>query len=412
MKDTDSAKRKGEIENIKHQRTAVPSLSGKPGDANVIKVSDISYSREEAINDLRSLGESFPERRITRDFYRHHANIPETAWTALFGTFAEFVRAAGMELSRYENKIRLRTAQHASNDHLREVNEERKSYGNLYQRDKKNRFKTMIACSDLHDVECDPFYLRVLTETIKTIDPNIVCIDGDLFDLAEFGKYSNDPREWDTVGRIKAGLGIISDIREAAPDAQIDLIEGNHEARLVKHLVENSGALTALLSDLHEFDLRKLLGLDKYEVNYIANADICTFTDAQLKKEMVKNYKVYWNTILAHHFPHGKQMALPGFNGHHHQHAVQTFHNTKMGSYEWHQMGGGHVREASYCDGSKWNNGFLIVNVDTFTESVVFDYVSVGSTFSVAGGTWFYRNEDEYYPALTKELQFRSRGQW
>lgn len=412
MKDTDSAKRKGEIENIKHQRTAVPSLSGKPGDANVIKVSDISYSRAEAIEDLRGLGESFPERRITRDFYRHHANIPETAWTALFGTFAEFVRAAGMELSRYENKIRLRTAQHASNDHIREVNEERKTYGELYQRDKKNRFKTMIACSDLHDVECDPFYLRVLTETIKTVDPNIVCIDGDLFDLAEFGKYSNDPREWDTVGRIKAGLGIISDIREAAPDAQIDLIEGNHEARLVKHLVENSGALTALLSDLHEFDLRKLLGLDTYEVNYIANADICTFTDAQLKKEMVKNYKVYWNTVLAHHFPHGKQMALPGFNGHHHQHTVQTLHNTKMGSYEWHQMGGGHVREASYCDGSKWNNGFLIVNVDTFTESVVFDYVSVGSTFAIAGGTWFYRNDDEYYPALTKELQFRSRGQW
>lgn len=411
MSGTDSAD-KGEIENVKHQKPGIPSLSGNAGSIDSVQVGDVAYSSAEAIEDLRTLSREFPERRITRDFYRRHANIPETAWTGLFGTFAEFVRAAELEVSRYQNKVRLRTAQHASIDHLRQISAERLTYGNQYNRDKKRRFKTMVACSDLHDIECDPFYLRILNDTIKTVDPDVVCLDGDLFDLAEFGKYSNDPREWDTVGRIKAGLKIIEDIRLAAPDAQIDLIEGNHEARLVRHLVENSDALTALLSGLHGFDLRQLLGLDKYEVNYIANADLCTFTDAQLRKEMTKNYKVYWNTVLAHHFPHGKNMALPGFNGHHHQHLVHTMHNTKMGSYEWHQMGGGHIREASYCDGSKWNNGFLIVNVDTHTESVVFDYVTVGSTFAIAGGTWYYRNEDEFYPALTKELGFRTHGNW
>ena len=411
MSDTESGD-KTEIENVKHPKPGIPSLSGNAGDAESVQVGDVIYSRDEAIEDLIVLSESFPERRITRDFYRRHANIPETAWTGLFGTFAEFIRSAGLELSRYQNKIRLRAAQHASNDHLRTVNEERKNYGNLYDRDKKSRFKTMIACSDLHDIECDPFYLRVLTETIKNVEPNVVCLDGDIFDLAEFGKYSKDPREWDTVGRIRKALDMIGKIREAAPDAQIDLIEGNHEARLIKHLLENSGAITALLSDFHDFDLRKLLGLDQYEVNYVANADLCTFTDAQLRKEMVKNHKVYWNSVLAHHFPHGRNMGLPGFNGHHHMHHVYSEHNTKQGSYEWHQMGCGHKREACYCDGSKWNNGFLIVNVDTMTESVVFDYVSVGSTFSVAGGTWYYRQEDEFYPALSKELNFRTRGSW
>lgn len=411
MSDTESGD-KTEIENVKHPKPGVPSLSANDGSIDSIKVGDITYTNIEAITDIRSLSESFPERRITRDFYRRHANIPETAWTGLFGTFAEFVRAAGLELSRYENKVRLKTAQHASVDHVRQVSEERKSYGNLYERNTKSRFKTMIACSDMHDVECDPFYLRVLTETIKTVNPNVVCMDGDIFDLPEFGKYSKDPREWDTVGRIKTGLGMIEKIREAAPDAQIDLIEGNHEARLIRHLLENSGAITSLLYDLHDFDLRKLLGLDKYEVNYVANADLCTFTDAQLSKEMVKNHKVYWNSVLAHHFPQGRSMGLPGFNGHHHQHLVYTDHSTKNGSYEWHQMGCGHMREASYCDGSKWNNGFLIVNVDTVTESVVFDYVSVGSTFSVAGGTWYYRQEDEFYPALSKELSFRTKGTW
>lgn len=398
MRDTDSTDN-GEIDNIKHQKPGIPSLSGGCSGVDSVKVGDVTYTREEAISDLRALAESFPERRITRDFYRRHANIAETAWTGIFGTFAEFVRAAGMEISRYENKIRLKTAQHASLDHIRELSEERKNYGNLYLRKNKKRFKTMVACSDLHDIQCDEFYLRVLIDTIKTVQPEVICIAGDLFDLPEFSKFNVDPRDWDTVGRIKAGLKIIERMREVAPIAQIDLIEGNHEHRLLKHLSENSMAITSLLHDLHGFDVRKLLKLDELEVNYIANSDLCTFTDFQAKKESHKNYKIYWNSVLAHHFPHGRNKGLPGFNGHHHSHIVWS-DNYVNRSHEWHQMGAGHKREASYCDGSIWSNGFLITNVDTYTRNVCFDYTDVGTTFSVSGGTWYYRNDDEYYPEL------------
>ena len=86
---------------------------------------------------------------------------------------------------------------------------------------------------------------------------------------------------------------------------------------------------------------------------------------------------------------------------------VWTEYNAKMGSYEWHQMGGGHVRDASYTDGAKWNNGFLIVNVDTRYQSVNFDYTYVGETMSVSGGTWYYRNKSEFYPALREEMDKR-----
>ncbi len=407
MRETDSTIN-GEIENIKHQKPDIPSLSGNDGGIDSIKIGDVVYTREEAINDLRALGKSFPERRITRDFYRRHANIPESAWSGVFGGFSEFLRAAGMELSRYQNKIKLKVAQHASLDHLREVSEERKNYGNLYLRNNKKRFKTMIACSDLHDIECDDFYLRVLIDTIKTVQPEVICIAGDLFDLPEFSKFNVDPREWDTVGRIKAGLKIIERIREVAPDSQIDCLEGNHEYRLVKHLMESSPATASLLADLHGFDLRKLLKLDEYEVNYIASGDLCTFTERNAKQETQKNYKIYWNSVLAHHFPHGREKGLPGFNGHHHQHVVWSEYNALIGSYEWHQMGGGHKRNASYCDGSKWNSGFLITNVDTQTRDVVFDYTTVGTSLSISGGTWYYRNEDEYYPELREEL--RNKG--
>lgn len=400
--------------NSKHPLPEIPSLGDVTENPqhDVIKVKDVEYTRQEIIDDLVELSEEFPDRRMTRDFYRKNANIPETAWTGMFGTFAEFLRAAKLELSRYENRIRLRTAQHASMDHLRDLNVEKMNYGDRYNRDNTHRFKTVIAASDLHDRHCDPFYLRVLVDTVRMVEPEVICLGGDIFDVPEFGRYNVDPREWDTVGHIRDGLSIIGQLREAAPGAQIDLIEGNHENRLIRHIAESSGALRSLLSDLHGFTIEKLFKLDEYEVNYVSSADLTTFTQRQLKDEIAKNYKVYWRTVLAHHFPHGRNRGMPGFNGHHHQHHVYSEYSARMGSYEWHQLGAGHMREASYCDASKWSNGFMICNVDTHTESVVFDYTDVGSTFAVSGGTWYYREQDEYYPALSKELNFRATGEW
>lgn len=398
--------------NKKHVKTRIPSLAttlGKDIDsARVITVGDGDYTAEFCIEDIRTLSLEYPERRITRDFYRKNGNAPEAAWTGFFGNFPEFLRQADLEHTRYANKIRNAAARHAAVDEMRKVSETRRVLGKVYNRDDKNgRFKTMVACSDLHDEECDPFYLRVLCETIKDVNPDVVCLDGDIFDVPEFGKYGVDPREWDVVGRMNAGLGIIKQVREAAPEAQIDFIEGNHEARVIRHLLECSPAIKHLLSGLHNFDLTKLFKLDEYEVNYVANADLFTFTDAQTRKEMTKNHKAYWGCVLAHHFPHGKDIGMPGFNGHHHRHIVWSEHNAHYGSYEWHQMGAGHVRDAPYCDGTKWNNGFLVVMADTHTRDVVFDYCSVGATFALSAGKMYAREPEEFYPALTKELDTR-----
>lgn len=372
--------------------------------SETITVRGETYSRQDCLDDLKSVSTSFPERKITRDFFRRHGEIPEAAWSGMFGSFQEFLRAAGLEPSRLEREIQRKAALHASMDAVRVVSEQRLAYGDRYVREKNSRYKTLIACSDLHDKDCDPFYMRVLEETTKQVRPDVVCVNGDLYDSTEFGKYTVDPREWDVVGRFKAANEILRRLREAAPDAQIDLIEGNHEARVVRYFAEQAPPIMAILSDLHNMTLSEFFGLDQYEINYVGRATLNTFSDSQLKREIERNYRVYWNSVMAHHHPEGRNYSLPGFNGHHHQHIVWSMHNSLFGSYEWHQLGSGHIRQAPYCDGSKWNNGFLIVNVDTHTNSVVFDYVTVGRTFAIAGGTWFYRDESEFYPALMEEL--------
>jgi len=355
------------------------------------------WTAEDCCNELQRIANIDTDKVISRNYFRIHSDISESTWNRYFGTFLEFKRQAGITLTRDQHKLERNIAKHASVDHYRKLNVDRKDWAESYVRDNSTRFKTVLFCSDLHDIEIDRFYLRVLIDTAKRVQPDVISFVGDIFDLAEFGKYGVDPREWDAVGRIKfVHDNILRPMREACPNAQFDLIEGNHENRLMRHMADATPALKAVLSDLHGFTVPKLLGLDEFEMNYIAMADMAAFTKAEQNREIQRNYKVYYDTMLAHHFPHGRNMGLPGVNGHHHKHQVWPMFSPIYGGYEWHQLGAGHMRRASYCDGERWHNGFALGNVDTHTKASNFDYVSV-TDFAVSGGKWYYRDESEVY---------------
>jgi hypothetical protein len=357
------------------------------------------WTPQQCIDELTRIQEGSPDREITRNFFRENSAISDAVWSQHFGTFDEFKRQAGVKLNRQQHQLERQIAKHASVDHYRVMNESRRNYGDTYTRDHPDRFKTIMLCSDLHDIEIDEFFLRVWLDTVARVEPTDVSFVGDIFDLPEFGKYGVDPREWDVVGRIKfAHDKILRPTREAAPDATIDLIEGNHEARMLRMLCDATPAMRAVLSDLHGFTIGKLLGLDEFEMNYHAKLDLAAFTNADLKKGLAANHKIYYESLLAHHFPHARHMGIPGVNGHHHAHNVWPQFNQTFGAYEWHQMGCGHKREASYCDGEKWHTGFAIAHIDTKTKSTVIEYVPVRD-FAVVGGKWYYRD-----PKLEKSV--------
>ncbi|MPS48561.1 hypothetical protein [Methylobacillus sp.] len=359
---------------------------------------------EDCVSDLRSLAIANPEMVISRNYYRVYGRYAESTWNQHFGTFEEFKRQAGIILTRQQHNLEKQIAKHASVDHYRKLSVERQDYAEKYLRENSNRFKTIVTASDLHDIEIDPFFPRVFLDTCQRVQPDVICLDGDVFDLPEFGKYGVDPREWDVVGRIKfVHEEIFAKLREVCPNVQIDLIEGNHENRLLRHMADSTPALKAVLADLHGFTVAKLLGLDKYEINYIAKSDLAAYSKQDHQKELGKNYKIYWDSFLAHHFPQARSMGLPGVNGHHHKHQVWSEFNPVYGAYEWHQMGAGHKRDASYCAGEKWHNGFAIANIDTHSRAVNFDYIQV-SDFAVSGGQFYYRNPAEVYAPEGKIL--------
>lgn len=355
---------------------------------------------------LRSMAEVEPKRAISRNYFRNHGGIYESTWTQYFGTFEQFKRSAGVTLSRGAHRLGLQISKHAGADAYEKIAEEREKFRTKYERPSNKRYQTMVVGADFHDVEVDAFAFRVFVESIFRIQPEIVCLAGDLFDLYEFSKYTQDPREFDPSYRIQVAHKLLQEIREAAPDTQIDLIEGNHEMRLLRHLADATPALKTILSDLHGFSVPKLLGLEEWEVNYHGRGSLKarSFSEASHKRELARNWKVYYNCVMAHHFPKGQQMGMPGFHGHHHLHRVWPHFSVQYGGpYEWHQLGGMCNRIATYTDGERWSNGFMIVHVDTQRNCPNFEYVPV-SDFAVVGGE-FYEREDFERPWDDPALQ-------
>ena len=380
---------------VKDYRKALRDSSEVPLSENRAKFKE-DWGPKDCIQELRDMANKEPEKVITRNYFRNNSSISESTWNRYFGTFEEFKRQAGVVLTRQQHQIERDIAKHVSHDHYKVLNE-RHGWGESYRKDHGTKWKTILVGSDFHDVLCDPFYLRVFLDTAKRLQPTDICLNGDIYDLPEVSVYAVDPREYDPAGRIMYTQDkILKPLREACPNSNMDIIEGNHEIRLMRRMVDNNQALKILLERAHGMSTKELLGVDKFEINYISNANAAFFGKKVPVKELKRNWKTYYNTFVAHHFPPGRQIGLPGWNGHHHKHKVQSFFNHDLGSCEWHQLGAGHIIQAGYCDAklAGWGNGFLIAHVNEETRSHMMEYVQVTNAACV-GGEYYFRTEEE-----------------
>ena len=352
------------------------------------------WTANDCINRLRELILLDPDAGMSRKRFSQVSGISESTWNRFFGTVQEFERQADVKLSRGAHQMERHIARHASRDSTSSLTAEKRSYFGKYVKDHAGRFKTVVVGSDFHDTDCDPFVRRVFIDTIKRVQPECVFLNGDMLDLPEFGRYAIDPRTWDVVGRIRWIQDLLRDIRVAAPEAHIVYLEGNHEFRLLRHLTDATPALKTVLGDLHGFTVSKLLGLDEFEIEYCGKADLKAWTNRDTNRELHKNQYLLWDQLLGDHFPTGIKQGIPGWNGHHHKFEVRPLYTRQFGASQWVQLPAGHVPQAEYCEGEKWNTGFLIVHADTQSKRSVFEPVEVRD-FCVVGGQYYYRDPKE-----------------
>jgi hypothetical protein len=363
------------------------------------------YTEDELIQILRTLKLEEPSKWITRAFFREATQIPDSAWTHIFGTFEEFARQAKFSVNRGAHRFEKKVAAHKSRDHYAEANERHHWAGKYLKAD--GRIKTSVVFSDTHDLLIDPFYERVLVSSCAKIQPDRIIMNGDLFDLAEFGKYAVDPRKWDVVGRIRAVHKLMGELREVCPDAEFWFIEGNHEFRIIRHLQDQTPAMRAVLSDLHGWDTKKLLGIDVFEVNYVSKADLRASTVGEIKTQVQKNWHLFDDCYLVSHYKMLNR-GYDGTNGHDHKYQAWPVRRLNGGSGTWMQYGGGHVIDADYCDAEGlWNLGFGIVHTDSLHKSVNQQYIPI-TTIAEVGGEFYQREESEMVGAFSDGLMYQS----
>lgn len=354
------------------------------------------WTKDQCLADLREF-EEFCQREelaFTRNRYRDFTSIPRSAWEGNFGTWAEFQRSAGIKPSRGDSQIANHTAKHASRDAMEIFGADRIAYQGKYLKPTDKRWRTVLVGSDFHDIDCDPFVRRLFVETARRVQPECIFLNGDMIDLPEFGKYDVDPRTWGPMNRINWLHEFLREVREAAPNAELIYLEGNHENRLLRHLAEATPALKTVLHEIHGFTMPKLLGLDQFEVNYVGKADLRAWSNRDVTKELHKNNYFLWDMLLGDHFPNAIKYNVPGWNGHHHKWNLTPITSREYGSSMWVQLAGGHVANAEYCEGEKWHTGFMLVHADTVTKRAVFEPIDVRD-FAVIGGQHYVREESE-----------------
>ena len=352
-------------------------------------------SPEDCIMDLRLLQEEYPDQYITRNFYRHNGSYSDSSYSKHFGTFKEFRKQAGLELPRAGQKLEQNIALHASRDHYKTFfDTEVLPYNNKYEKKfKPGHIKTIMTCSDLHDLEINKFCFSVFVDQCRRVQPDIIIFNGDIFDLYEFSRFSIDPRKVKIKERFDFVKNFIfAQVREVCPDAQIDFIIGNHEFRLMKLLADKTPYLQVLLSEVIELSLSKIFGLDEFEINLISKVDLTASAKSDINIELQKNYRIYWDCFVACHIPIGSLMNLSGTNGHHHKAELRSGFDILRGSFTWMQTPGMHNLNAEYIDGPiQWNLGFGLTYINTKLKQVIQHPVSIHPDWAMINGVYYER---------------------
>ena len=356
---------------------------------------DPDATADDCIADLRTVQEDNPDLYIHRWRYMLMGQYSEATWNRFFGTFHEFRRQAGLELSRYQHQHERHIAKHASVDHYRNFyNKEVKPYVGQYPRTGKSKdIYTLLAASDFHDVDCDEFALHVFLDTAKRLQPDVILLNGDVFDLYEFSRFSVDPRLVSVRERFDfVSNHIFKPLREACPDSQIDFLLGNHEWRLLKHMADRTPNLPGLLSDVMGLTLEDIFRVREYEINLHCKWDLAAWGKKPEKEQLKQNYIVYWNCFVASHLK-DFGFGMSGTSGHTHKPDTNMGFSMAMGGpIFWTTTGCMRRVDEEYVMGiNKHVNGFALFHIQPRTREVIPENIIITPNSAAVAGVYYHR---------------------
>jgi len=340
----------------------------------------------------------------SRKRYRELGWFPEIFVTDLFGTHAEFERAAGLADKRGTRKVKNLTANLATEKEIREYAEEcvMSHVGKWDKRYRRSKgVKVVMVGSDFHGQWVDPFAMRVWLDVLKMVQPDGCVLNGDVGDFPAVGRFTQMPGAGNLSLQDELDYQrekIIAPTRRAIGDAWLTYHIGNHEHRLIRYLADTAPEL----ADLRCLRWDNLLDLGKHGVEIVFGGNWMAPRQRDRKKNVeLKTYKVYYDCFAV---THGKSIAknaweeelkrfgMSGTSGHTHRPAVYSNANLARPFQNWTvtPMMAGFAVGKDYVDGpSNWTMGFGVFTIDCANGLVVPHNVLISEDFATyCGHVW------------------------
>lgn len=357
---------------------------------------DPNATANTCLDDLRKVAKDLFPKYLTRWDYYLHGQYNEVTWTYFFGTFEQFCAAGGVRPTRYQREVERAIAKQSSLDERRKFyREEIKPMMGMYPKATRllKEDALVISASDFHDIEADPFALAVFLDTCLRYQPDVIALIGDVYDEYEFSlKYAQDPRLVDVhARRLHVKEKIFAALREACPDAQIDLILGNHEWRLLKYMADRTPNLKPLL-DFMGLTIEDFFGVKEYEINLYCKWDFGAYLRKDVKDQLAQNYAVYYDALVATHFPDPQfRMGRSWVAGHTHR-PEQVIRRTLDGRLTGTTMGSIAKTNALYVSGfDQAMNGFAVHHINPRKRSVISENILLPDDRAAVAGKYYYR---------------------
>lgn len=225
---------------------------------------------------------------------------------------------------------------------------------NLDNYELKNK-ESVIFFSDLHIPFENQNNLQLSINYVKDIKPDKIILGGDIIDFYKISKFTKNPKEKNILEEINLTKKFLKDLRNNFPDSEIIYLEGNHEQRITKFILDNAKELYEILENI----LQEKLRLDELNIKYQEGAfKIGKLWFLHGHEVNCKNNNVEYITNVV-----WKKVNDNFICGHWHRTQDKTWKNINNKYY------GGYIvgclcKDLEYAMINNWNNGFAIINFD------------------------------------------------
>jgi hypothetical protein len=243
---------------------------------------------------------------------------------------------------------------------------------------KQPKRKTVVMANDFQVPFHDPKALALFKLFLRREKPHWLILNGDFQDFWEISNFDLTPRTGKSfLEEIEIGRKILKSFRQILPKAQITWIEGNHEFRLRRYLIQNAKELYGLPG----MSVPELFGLKELRIDYVAcPASASKFTDNFIRVGNL--YVGHWDTVAKHGGYAAKQLVgdkgVSLLQGHTHRfgvHARTLVNGEVLMGIENYCMC---QREASYVSHPNWQLGFSVVDLEPRSGRFQWHPVSLG----------------------------------